>query len=173
MVKIMYKEVAKSQKSAIGPAILWVVFMYAFYILWGIGEILLEIKTPLLLKHLILWGLTGWFGWILISRFITEYEFAARKNEFTVTKTMSKRSSVICSVKYESMEDIIFQEDKSRLKSMKISKKHTCSPAFYIGKKVHLVYMFDGKRNAITMIISRNMISLLKEKMLDAKGENK
>ena len=163
MVKTMYKETAKCKKSALGPTILWIVFMYVFYILWGIGEILLEITTPVILKHLILWALTGWFGWTVISKFMIEYEFVARKNEFTVTKKLSKKSQTICSIKYECIEEIFTENEKELINKYKSYKKQNFVRAFQDGQRVYIAYKFNSKTNLIIFKISRNMLKEIRE----------
>lgn len=167
----MYKENAKAGKSAIGPAILWIVFMYVFYILWGVGEILLGFHPPVLIKHLVLWALTGWFGWTIISKFLTEYEFAARKNEFTVTKKLSNKVQVICTVKYENIEAIYNNKQKSELKNYTKLKKYNFVSAFQTGAPTHIVYRFDGRLNLITLKISRNMLKVINENIEKKKEE--
>ena len=163
MVKTMYKETAKCKKSAIGPAILWIVFMYVFYILWGIGEILLEVTPPVIFKHLILWALTGWFGWTVISKFMIEYEFAARKNEFTATRKLSKKSQTVCSIKYESIEAILTHDEKEMIKNYSISKKQDFVRFYQDGQIVYIIYKFDSKTNLAKLKISRNMLKAIRE----------
>ena len=173
MVKAMFKENAKCEKSAFGPAILWIVFMYVFYIVWGIGEILIGIKLPFIIKHLVLWALTGWFGWQLIFRFMIEFEFAARKNEFTATRILGRKSQVICSVKYENIEGIYFEETKKEIKSFKIKKKYDAVRAYQNGKTVYMVYRFDGKHHLFKMKISGQMLETIKNNISLKKEEIK
>lgn len=167
-MKIMFKENAKCEKSAFGPAVLWIVFMYVFYIVWGIGEILLGIKLPFIIKHLVMWALTGYFVWKLISKFMIEFEFTARKNEFTAMRKLGKKSQVVCSVKYENIEVLLTDETKDKLKNYKISKKYDAIRAFQTGKIIYMVYRFDGKLNLFKMKVSDQMhenISLKKEEI--------
>ncbi|MBO5743277.1 MAG: hypothetical protein J6R68_03250 [Clostridia bacterium] len=164
----MFKENAKCEKSAFGPAVLWIVFMYVFYIVWGIGEILLGIKLPFIIKHLVMWALTGYFVWKLIFKFMIEFEFAARKNEFTAMRKLGKKSQVVCSVKYENIEVLLTDETKDKLKNYKISKKYDAIRAFQTGKTIYMVYRFDGKLNLFKMKVSDQMhenISLKKEEI--------
>lgn len=172
-MKIMFKENAKCEKSAFGPAVLWIVFMYVFYIAWGIGEIILEIKLPFIIKHLVMWALTGWFVWRLIFKFMIEFEFTARKNEFTAMRKLGKKTQVVCSVKYESIEALLTDETKDKLKNYKISKKYDATRAFQTGKNIYMVYRFDGKLNLFKMKISRKMLETIKNNISLKKEEIK
>ena len=172
MVRNMYKESAKSEKNGLGPTILWIVFMYVFYIVWGIAEIVLEIKIPPLAKHVVLWALTGWFVWQVIFRFIIEFEFAARKNEFTVERRLGKRSQIVCSVKYENIEDIFTDETKLEIKKYKFFKKYDAVRAFQAGKTIYIVYKFDGKHNMIKLKVSRKMLEMIRSNIALKKEEN-
>lgn len=173
MVRIMFKENAKCKKSAFGPAVLWIVFMYVFYIGWGIGEILLEIKLPTIIKHIVLWALTAWFVWKLIFKFMIEFEFAARKNEFTISRKLGKKVQVICSVKYENIESLFFEETKDEIKKYQINKKYDAVRAFQSGKLVYMVYNFNGKINLFKMKISAQMLETIKNNISLKKEETK
>ncbi len=173
MVKVMFKENARSDKNAFGPAILWVVFMYVFYIVWGIGEILIGIKLPFIIKHLVLWALTGWFVWQLIFRFMIEFEFVARKNEFTATRKLGKKTQVVCSVKYENIEGLYFEETKNELKKFRLKKKYDAIRAYQSGRTVYMVYRFDGRYNMFKMKVSGQMIEAIRNNISLKKEENK
>lgn len=173
MVKIMFKENAKSKKSAFGPAILWIVFMYVFYIIWGIGEILLGINPPFIIKHLAMWALTGWFVWQLIFKFMIEFEFTARKNEFTATRKLGKKTQIICSVKYENIETLLTDETKHEIKKYKINKKYDAVRAFQTEKTIYMIYQFDGNLNLFKMKISGQMIETIKNNISLKKEEIK
>ena len=165
MVSNMYKETAKCEKNGLGPSILWIVFMYVFYILWGIGEILLGVQIPVLIKHIVLWALTGWFVWQIISRFMIEFEIAARKNEITVERKLGKKSQIICCVKYEHIEGIFTEETKEEIKKYHLSKKYDTVRAFQPGKTSYIVYRFDGKYNLLKSKHSRKMLEVIKSNM--------
>jgi len=173
MVRIMFKENAKCKKNAFGPAILWIVFMYVFYISWGIGEIILEIKLPTIAKHLVLWALTAWFAWQLIFRFMIEFEFAARKNEFTASRKLGKKIQVVCSVKYENIEALLTDETKDQIKKYKIHKKYDAVRAFQSGKTIYMIYNFNGKINLFKMKISGQMLETIKNNISLKKEEIK
>ena len=169
MVKIMFKEIAKCKKNAFGPAILWIIFMYVFYILWGIGEILLGIKLPFIIKHIVMWALTGWFVWKIIFKFMIEFEFAARKNEFTATRKLGRKTQVICSVKYENIEALLTEKTKNKIKEYKINKHYDAVRAFQNGKTVYMIYKFNGKLNLFKMKVSDQMLAAISFKKEEIK----
>lgn len=172
-MRIMFKENAKCKKSAFGPAILWIVFMYVFYIAWGIGEILLGVHPPFIIKHLVMWALTGWFVWQVIFRFMIEFEFAARKNEFTATRKLNRKTQVVCSVKYENIEALLTDETKDEIKKYKISKKYDAIRAYQKEKTVYMIYRFDGRLNLFKMKISGQMLEAIKNNISLKKEEIK
>ncbi len=168
----MYKETAKAGKNAMWLVVLWAIFIYVFYIVWGVGEILLEIKTPSAIKHIILFVITAILGWAIIFKFLIEYDFAARKHEFTATKRLSKRSQVICTIKYSSIELMCTDNEKEKLKDYKFYKKLNLVRAYQSGQKTHIAYRFDGKLCLVTLKISKNMIQVINENLAKEKEEN-
>ncbi len=160
----MHKEDIKAGKSPLGFVVLWIIGLYAFYILWGIGEILLEIKTLPIIKHLILWALTGWFGWIVISKFMIEYELAARNVEFTATKKLGRKSAVVASVKYDSIIALLGDDEKGEIAKYKPDKETNIKRAFQNGETMHIIYKFNSKYQLLTICASRQMIKTIREK---------
>lgn len=160
----MYKENIKAGKSPLGLVILWIVGLYAFYILWGVSEILLEIKILPIIKHVILWALTGWFGWIVISKFMIEYELCARSNEFTITKKLGRKSAVIASVKYESILALLSKEQAGEIKKYNPERKLNIKRAYQLGEVMHIVYKFDSKTQLLTICAGRQMLKTIREK---------
>lgn len=165
MVKDMYKETAKSGKNPMIFILIWALFIYVFYIAWGIGEILLEIKTPFVLKHIILFGITAVLGWNIIFKFLVEYDFVARKHEFTATRRLSKKTQVVCTIKYTGIMLMCTDEEKDKLKNYKIAKKQNFVRAYQSGQKMHIVYNFNSETHLVTLKISRNMINTIKQNM--------
>ena len=161
MVKNMYKETAKSGKSPMLLILGWVVFIYVYYILWGIGEILLEIKVYFAIKHLILFAISSVLCWSVIYKYLTEYDFATRKHEFTVTKRLSRKTKVVCTIKYDSIEAIYNEEEKKKLKDYTFSKKLNFVLAHQGGKKLYIIYRFDSKLYLATLKASRNMARII------------
>ena len=172
MVNDMYKETAKAGKNPMIFILIWALFIYVFYIAWGIGEILLEIKTPFLLKHMILFGITAVLGWAIIFKFLVEYDFIARKHEFTATKRLSKKSQVVCTIKYNSIVLICTDEEKDKLKNYRFAKKQNFVRAYQGGQKMHIAYNFNSELQLVTLKISRNMLNTIKENMAKEKEEN-
>ena len=172
MVNNMHKELYKSGKTALGPAILWIVGMYVFNIIWGIGAILLEVNPMPLIKHIILWLLTAWFGWNIISKFMYEYELAARKNEVSLNKIMGKKTQTILAVKYENIEAVIGEDEKHLIKNYSIEKKTDIVRAFQKGKKTYMIYKFNGKNHLLCSKMSRQMSNIIKQNLDEKKGIN-
>ena len=172
MVKIMYKETAKSEKKPILLVVLWFVFIYVFYIAWGITEILLEIKSPFYVKHIILFFITTYLGWKIISKFITEYDYTADKNEFTATKRLGRKQKLVAKVKYKNIVAIYDNEEKENLKNHTFQKKLDITKAYQNGKLVHIVYTFDSQMMLLTMKGSRKLIKLIKDNHADTEDKN-
>jgi len=162
-VKIMYKETAKSEKKPIGLALLWIAFIYAFYIIWGITEILIEVKAPFYIKHIILFGLTTWFIWKIIKRYITEYEYAANKTEFTATRKLGRKQKLMFTIKYKNIEAMYNNDEKEKVKNHNVNKKIDITKAHQLGNTVHIVYKFNNKLNLVSLTASRKMLKLIKD----------
>ncbi len=160
----MYKENLKAGKSPLGLVVLWIVGLYVFYILWGIGEILLEINTLPLIKHIILWALTGWFGWTVISKFMIEYELTARNHELTVTKKLGRKAAVIASVKYDSIIDLLSKEQSGEISKYNPTRKLNIVRAYQSGELMHIIYKFNSQTQLLTLCASRQMLKTIKEK---------
>jgi len=171
-VNNMHKELYKAGKSAIGPAILWIVGIYVFNILWGIGAILLEANPMPIIKHVLLWLMTAWYGWIIISKFLYEYELAARKHEVTLIKIMGKKSQTMLSVKYENIEALVGENEKGLIKSYSPVKKIDIVRAFQPGKKTYMIYKFDGKVCIMHTKMSRQMANIIRDNIAEKKGIN-
>ncbi len=172
MVKNMFKETAKAGKNPLWLVLLWFIFIYVFYIVWGIGEILLEIKIHFAIKHLILFVITSILGWSIIFKFLVEYDFVARKHEFTATKRLSKKSQLVCVIKYENIVAIYNENEKQQLKNFKFYKKLNFVRAYQGGKKIHIVYNFDSKIYLTTLKLSRQMINVITDHVYEKKEEN-
>ena len=120
-----------------------------------------------------MWALTGWFVWQVIFRFMIEFEFAARKNEFTATRKLSRKTQVVCSVKYENIEALLTDETKDEIKKYKISKKYDAIRAYQREKTVYMIYRFDGRLNLFKMKISGQMLEAIKNNISLKKEEIK
>lgn len=168
----MYRETAKSEKKPILLVVLWFIFIYVFYIGWGITEILLEVKSPFYIKHIILFIITTYFGWKLISKFISEYDYTADKNEFTATRRLGRKQKLIAKVKYKNIIAIYNEDEKERIKSHDIKKKVDITKAYQNGKLAHIIYTFNGQNCLLTMKGSRKLIKLIKDCYADTEEEN-
>lgn len=168
----MYKETAKSEKNPIMYAILWIAFIYVFYVLWGITEILIEAKAPFYVKHIILFGLTTWFIWKIIKRFIVEYNYSLSSSEFVATRKLGRKEKSVFAIKYKNIEAIYNIEEKENIKNYKINKKLDISLTQQNGKQIYIVYKFNSKTNVVKLNASRKMIVLLKDYTKETEGEN-
>lgn len=172
MVKAMHRETAKSEKKPILLVVLWFVFIYVFYIGWGITEILLEVKSPFYVKHVILFIITTFFGWKLISKFIAEYDYTADKNEFTATRRLGRKQKLMAKIKYKSIIAIYNEDEKEKVKTHDIKKKTDITKAYQNGKLVRIVYTFNGQICLLTMKGSRQLIKLINDYHADTEDKN-
>ncbi len=156
-MKNMYKETAKSRKKPIGLVLGWIIFIYAFYILWGIGEILLGVKVYFAVKHIILFLISSVLCWTVIFKYLVEYDMAARKHEFTVTKKLGRKVKVVCAIKYDNIEAIYNEEEKDKLKKYKFKKKLNFVLFYQSGKTNYIVYRFDSKLYLAKVKLTRQM----------------
>lgn len=170
-MKTMYKETAKSEKKPIGLVLLWIVFIYAFYLLWGIAEILLEVKSPFYIKHIVLFVLTTAFVWRIIKKYITAYYYSANKNEFTVIRKIGRKEKLMFTIKYKNIEAVYNNEEKDRLQKYDIAKKYDITMAHQNGKQVYIIYKFNSKLNLASLKMSRAMLKHINDNMIDIQEE--
>ena len=100
-----------------------------------------------------------------------EFEFAARKNEFTATRKLGRKKQVVCSVKYENIEALLTKKDKEEIRNYKINKKYDSVIAFQTEKTTFMIYRFNGKLNLFKMKISGQMLETIKNNISLKKEE--
>jgi len=160
MVRIMYKETAKSKVNPLLATAAWLVGTYAFIVLWGIAQIVFEFSLEALKAALCLVG-TVWFGWYLITRLLTEYEFVLDGDKLTIVKVLSKRTAPVRVVAYDNICAIC--ESKEKYKKYDVKKLKSYTRPRQDGKSVYVIYKRNDELWALKLKISRQFIAELKK----------
>ena len=160
MVKSMYKEIAKSKVNPLLATAAWLVGTYAFVVLWGIAQIVFEFSLEALKAAFCLAG-TVWFGWYLITRLLTEYEFILDGGKLTIVKVLSKRSAPVQMVASDNICAIC--ESKEKYKKYDVKKLKSYTRPRQDGKAVYVVYKRNDELWALKLKISRQFMAELKK----------
>lgn len=159
MVRNMYKERVKSSINPFLLLVIWFVLTYVFTILWGIAQIVFEFES-LITMQLICLAETVWVGWFLITRVLTEFEYEIFENKLTITKILSKRSSVVCIIGLDNVKCVTKEKKKcnqfsdGRIKSfVRPGQKE---------KRYYVVYKSDESMKAVKICASKKLINHIK-----------
>lgn len=159
MVKDMYRERVKSSINPILAVVIWFFGTYVFTILWGISEILFEFENLLAMQIICLLE-TVWFGWFLISKLLTEYEYEIFENKLTVRKILSKRSSIVALIAIDNIKTITTRKDKCKGEHKGRIKNYT-RPGLK-DNVYYIVYKDIDSTKAIKLNMPEKMKGLLK-----------
>lgn len=156
-MKNMCKDRAKSGINPLLSTILWFVSIYFFYIVWGICEILFEFSFSVG-KIIICLLITVYYGWFLIYKIMTEYEFEITEDEFRVKSVLSKKSKILLCEKLCDIEKICnSKKDLGTKVNLRLKKPLQKGTTAYIALKN------NKKIKAIEIKASKRFIDELKK----------
>lgn len=162
MVKIMYEERLKSGINPLLLVVLWVVGMYAFYILWGISEILFEFSLPLV-KYAIILLVTIVFSWFLSMKVIAEYKICVGNGKIMIDKVSSRRKSVAVALVALQNVCAVFEGKKLNAK-YKGAKCISFTRPMQKGITVYVIFKDERDFVALKLKGSKKLVSLLKKR---------
>ncbi len=159
MVKTMYKEKVKSSVNPILAVVIWFFGTYVFTVFWGISQILFEFENPLVMQIICLLE-TVWFGWFLITKVLTEFEYEIFENKLTVRKILSKRSSIAALVAIGNIK--VVTKEKRKCKDCHKGRIKNLTRPGLKNNTYYIVYKDVDSTKAIKLSASKKLTGLLK-----------
>ena len=153
----MYKERLKSPVSPIAALIAWIIFLYLFRLLWGIIPILFDFKSSVIIGQVVSYILTIIFGWILYSKFMTEFEVTLSERKLIFEKHISKKTVLMRSVAAENIKNIYISEN------IRIKDCQSFIRPFQKGNTVTVTFADGDKISAVKFRPSKELTDKLKE----------
>lgn len=144
----MYKERAVSQINPVISTLLWLAGVYLFYILWGICEIIFEFEFSAG-KNAAILLVTIWYGFFLITKVLTQYEYEYCDGAFIVKSILSKREKQLLYARIGTNPKIYY--DKKLVDKKEIKYEKRVSRPFQKGVTGYIVFDTDKGKTLIRL----------------------